>query len=108
MGGSVSRYPDGQLAMPVFDNGGSQASSDAMQFSRFSVCRLGLILFTVTNCIYFFMVAVASSNSSPMQSVIYYFFKTFEPLRFHRVNWRSHRSEWLIPAYLFSMPFMAS
>ena len=29
--------PDGQLAMPAFDNGGSQASSDAMQFSMFSV-----------------------------------------------------------------------
>ena len=29
MGGSVSRYPDGQLAMPVFDNGGSQASSES-------------------------------------------------------------------------------
>ena len=29
-GGSVSRYPDGQLAMPVFDNGGSQASSDVV------------------------------------------------------------------------------
>ena len=51
MGGSVSRYPDGQLAMPVFDNGGNQASSDVMQLSRFSVCRLGLILFTVANCI---------------------------------------------------------
>ena len=43
--------PDGQLAMPVFDNGGAQASSDAMQFSRFSVCRVGLIRFTVINCI---------------------------------------------------------
>ena len=39
------------FAMRAFDNGGVQASSDAMQFSRFSVCHLGLILFTVTNCI---------------------------------------------------------
>ena len=38
--------PDGQLAIPVFGNGGDQVSSDAMQFSMFSVCRLGLILFT--------------------------------------------------------------
>ena len=52
MGGSVSRYPDGQLAIPAFDNGGDQVSSDdAMQFSKCFVCRLGLILFTVTNCI---------------------------------------------------------
>ena len=52
MGGSVSRYPDGQLAIPAFDNGGDQVSSDAMQFSMFSVCRLGLISFTVIkNCI---------------------------------------------------------
>ena len=32
----------------------------------------------------------------------------FEPLRFHRVNLRSHRSEWFIPAYLFCIPFMIS
>ena len=51
VGGSVSRYPDGQLAMRAFDNGAGHACSDAMQFSMFSVCRLGLILFTVTNCI---------------------------------------------------------
>ena len=30
------------------------------------------------------------------QSVI----KTFEPLRFHRVSWRSHRSDRFIPAYI--------
>ena len=37
-----------------------------------------------------------------------YFSKTFEPLRFHRVNWRSHRSDRFIPAYLFCIPFMIS
>ena len=43
MGGSVSRYPDGQLAIPAFDNEGDQVSSDDMQFSMCFVCRLGLI-----------------------------------------------------------------
>ena len=72
-----------------------------------SVCAVQdlfcLLLQTAYN---FYMVAVDCMYHC--QSVIYYFFKTFEPLRFHRVNWRSHRSEWLIPAYLFSMPFMTS
>ena len=31
-----------------------------------------------------------------------------EPLRFHRVNWRSHRSDRFVPAYLFCIPFMIS
>ena len=51
MGGSVSRYPDGQLAMRAFDNDAVHACTDDMQFSRFSVCRVGLIRFTVINCI---------------------------------------------------------
>ena len=46
MGGSVSRYTDGQLAIPAFDNGGDQVSSDAMQFSKYSILIVFLSLGT--------------------------------------------------------------
>lgn len=46
---------------------------------------------------------VATSCVLIANRFIIYFSKIFEPLRFHRVNWRSHRSEWLIPAYFFCL-----
>ena len=41
MGGSVSRYPDGQLAMRAFDNGAGHACSESYNLSSFvGVCRM--------------------------------------------------------------------
>ena len=94
MGGSVSRYPDGQLAMRAFDNGAGHACSVS-----YAVLNVQITAYN------FYMVAIDCMLRC--QSVMNYFSKTFEPLRFHRVSWRSHRSDRFIPAYLFSLPFMA-
>ena len=42
MGGSVSRYPDGQPTMRAIDNGAGHACSDDMKLSR---CFFVLIVF---------------------------------------------------------------
>ena len=36
MGGSVSRYPDGQLAMRAIDNGAGHACSESFEIRSFS------------------------------------------------------------------------
>ena len=66
-----------------------------------SFCRYPCFYYSCLHCI-------TNKKEMLFYLVAFYYFYICEPLRFHRVNWRSHRSDRFVPAYLFCISFMIS